>query len=229
MSELKLKRTYKGKQIRRTAACRKNLPTTKARANPSSPAPGTSQPSTSRRKIEYFVNTDEYEEVSDCNDQFLIIDQRCITELFALVACNYCGQKQLAVNISENLGFVRKLTLTCDACKEEYGASYTSPRNNYSTTNTSGRASFLLNTRMVDAFVSLGKGYNALEQFGMEVGMPVLSKTSFLDHLRETYASSDKFCEKFLEKAREAVRNVHGATKDQVLDLSVSYDGTWDN
>lgn len=138
--------------------------------------------------------------------------------------CDVCGQRKLVINVSDKQGFAQKFTLICEECNQEFCSSYTSPRNKC---ETSERPSFPVNTRMVDAFVSLGKGYSGLQHFCIEGGTSVPTKTCFYNHLREISESNEEFSSNVLEKAREVVRNVHGASKDKLLDVSVSYDGTW--
>ena len=62
---------------------------------------------------------------------------------------------------------------------------------------------------MVDAFVSVGAGYAAMERFGMETGINVLSSTAWKTLLEKNQAVNKEFKESVLRKSYQVVRNMH--------------------
>ena len=80
---------------------------------------------------------------------------------------------------------------------------------------------------MVDAFVSVGAGYAAMERFGMETGINVLSSTAWKTHLEKIQAVNKEFKESVLRKSYQIVRNMHSVNEGEVLDTQMSFDGSW--
>lgn len=217
-------RRFRGRQIARSKRRRHNLPGARPRANPVLNETA-SAPSTSRRKIEYFGSPGIDDPGVNVQDSgFLIVHVSSLARLVSFAACEACKQKQLIVEVSGVEGSVRKTTSCCQVCSEALGTCYSSPGHGSST---STRPSFLVNRRMVETFVSLGNGYRGMQKFGIELGTPVMSELMFLNHFKAMMDSNHAFCEKLLSEARKAVRNVHGATEDELFDVCPSYDGTW--
>lgn len=89
-----------------------------------------------------------------------------------------------------------------------------------------------INRRMAKAFLSISKGYAALEQFSMVMNMECMSKHLF----HKCSVSVQKLGKvagiESLAKARARVREYcrkesNELTKDSVIDLAVSFDGSW--
>ncbi|KAJ4445232.1 hypothetical protein ANN_07033 [Periplaneta americana] len=79
---------------------------------------------------------------------------------------------------------------------------------------------------MTQAFLYIGKGHTAMEQFAMIMNMSKLSGRSFHDHAIKVAT------EKILEEARCDVRKAYSELYadgeiPSPLNISVSYDGTW--
>ncbi|GFT52722.1 uncharacterized protein TNCV_205671 [Trichonephila clavipes] len=79
-------------------------------------------------------------------------------------------------------------------------------------------------------FVLIGKGHAALELFSMAIGIHAMDKKTFSKCLHQLYEEKCSFKEDILEISRKVVRKHHEdllGTANGVIDITVSYDGTW--
>ncbi|KAJ4440819.1 hypothetical protein ANN_10665 [Periplaneta americana] len=96
----------------------------------------------------------------------------------------------------------------------------------------STRPPFDVNRRMVNAFVTMGKGHSAMEQHCMAMGMAGLSSPSFNSHLIKLTEENKLVRQHVLRNAHSAVRRAHmevdsSISDSDVINIGVSYDGTW--
>ena len=59
------------------------------------------------------------------------------------------------------------------------------------------------------------------------MGLEDLTEKSFASHVREIHQASDRLKTAVLNKAVKKVYEAHGKAEGDVLDIAVSYDGTW--
>ncbi|KAK3798782.1 hypothetical protein RRG08_040614 [Elysia crispata] len=59
------------------------------------------------------------------------------------------------------------------------------------------------------------------------MGLEGLTEKSFASHVREIHQASDRLKTAVLNKAVKKVYEAHGKAEEGVLDIAVSYDGTW--
>ena len=62
---------------------------------------------------------------------------------------------------------------------------------------------------MVESFLDIGKGYSAMEQFCMSMGMSCMSSSNFNCHLKNITSESRVVREEVLSKARKVVPQGH--------------------
>ncbi|GFW81934.1 uncharacterized protein TNCV_2886081 [Trichonephila clavipes] len=89
---------------------------------------------------------------------------------------------------------------------------------------------FDANKKLVEAFLKIGKGHAALELFSMAIGIHAMDKKTFSKCLHKLYEEKCSFKEDILEISRKVVRKHHEdllGTANGVIDITVSYDGTW--
>ncbi|GFU85514.1 uncharacterized protein TNCV_2256211 [Trichonephila clavipes] len=89
---------------------------------------------------------------------------------------------------------------------------------------------FDANKKLVEAFLKIGKGHAALELFSMAIGIHAMDKETFSKCLHKLYEEKCSFKEDILEISRKVVRKHHEdllGTANGVIDITVSYDGTW--
>lgn len=157
--------------------------------------------------------------------QYAFIDIRCLEPLVTRLACPQCFQQNLVLKTSEQSGFAMKFTISCSTCEESEVSCFTSNKIDQSN-------NFDINRRVVKSFTALGKGYAAVEQFCMVMNMPILSSKTFHKHASVVANTAIDVSQSNLEMARKRVREVYKAmdctiTDDSVIDLGVSYDGSW--
>ncbi|KAJ4430474.1 hypothetical protein ANN_22690 [Periplaneta americana] len=131
--------------------------------------------------------------------------------------------------LTEPSGFAFKVIVKCYNCNTVLNEMYTSPKvgNTEST-----RPPFDVNRRMVNAFVTMGKGHSTMEQHCMAMGMAGLSSPSFNSHLIKLTEENKLVRQHVLRNAHSAVRRAHMEvdsfiSDSDVINIGVSYDGTW--
>lgn len=147
-----------------------------------------------------------------------------MNKLVENISCSECQKTEMRVLSQNKQGFARNLLLKCDSCNHVNGQADSSPRVSDEGTQ---RGSFLINIKMVSAFISIGGGYSSVEKFCLETGMSVLSSSAFFKHLDKIKESSEKMKEEILVQAHKVVRKVQGAGKTDLVDIGVSFDGSW--
>ena len=85
---------------------------------------------------------------------------------------------------------------------------------------------------MVESFLDIGKGYSAMEQFCLSMGMSCMSSSNFNCHLKNITSESRVVREEVLSDARKVVRQAHidlnpELAAQEIIDITVSFDGTW--
>ncbi|GFW67236.1 uncharacterized protein TNCV_2698461 [Trichonephila clavipes] len=86
---------------------------------------------------------------------------------------------------------------------------------------------------MVSSSLRLGKGHVGLELFALVTGMNAMDKKSFLKHIKILSEENIKMKHQILDVARNIVRKQHLDLNNEkknetgVLDITVSFDGSW--
>ncbi|CAL1280744.1 unnamed protein product [Larinioides sclopetarius] len=91
---------------------------------------------------------------------------------------------------------------------------------------------FEANKKLVEAFLKIGKGHAALEVFSMAIGIHAMDKKTFSKCLHKLYEEKQAYKDDILEMSRKIIRQKHNeiespSDKNDVIDIAVSYDGTW--
>ncbi|GFT92142.1 uncharacterized protein TNCV_3151171 [Trichonephila clavipes] len=89
-----------------------------------------------------------------------------------------------------------------------------------------------INSKLVSAFLSIGRGHAALETFSSVLNMPTMDRKTFAKCMHNLSMKNKEVKKKMLEMSRQAAREAHvkvdASLKNQeIIDVSVSYDGTW--
>ena len=189
---------------------------------------------TSQKKLSLFTsdngdNIENEAEYENAHSEYILVHSSFFLKVHKGTVCASCGGNDLKTDFSQFMGFASKITVTCTSCGNVCSENYTSPRISCAD---SSRPPFEVNRRMVDTFLSLGKGHAGLEHFCMSMGMPLISISSYNTHLVERSRQNEVLRGNILKEAVTAVRQTYIATdpdmdKDGVIDITVSYDGTW--
>lgn len=161
----------------------------------------------------------------DNSPNYILVDTNNLKKLFENLLCKECKSSSLRVEFGVKHGFSHNLKIICDNCellKNEIKTS-TVVKN----TDSSNKC-FDVNLRVVQAFLSFGRGFSAFEMFCMCMNMQTMSSRTFNLHKRMLYSTFTNFSEKQLQDVRREVRNAYGDFKDNdIVNISVSFDGTW--
>lgn len=172
-------------------------------------------PSASKKKLGLFPETP----VSAVGG-LAIVDLAEINNLFSAIKCNLC-QGPLQLLSTWRKGFVHKLAVRCTQCNASIAAGATSGL------STSDRC-YETNKKSVAAFLNIGLGHAAMEKYCETMGIEGMTESSYRNILKKIVPASKQFDQSSLDMAVEQVRKAHGAkSKDDILDIAVSFDGTW--
>ncbi|XP_076467178.1 uncharacterized protein LOC143298248 [Babylonia areolata] len=198
------------------------------------PSPSDSDKSASRRKIEIMNPVAYNGEVEDQNWTLLHVFQ--LTRLMSDPSCPECGETGLSVSVRERekAGFAAKLAMCCDGCGYEK-CEFSSPRTGFNDKKNTG---FEVNNRMTMLSHELGGSYTALQTFSTVMGIPGMHLKTFQAHDKKVTAAEIESGSTLLERTAATIQQAYAETDEDlqgaldkgenpVINISVSYDGTW--
>ncbi|KAG8173882.1 hypothetical protein JTE90_020462 [Oedothorax gibbosus] len=153
------------------------------------------------------IKTDEKENHST-DDEVLSSDAGIVTSdaeivvkdmwssLLKNVTCSECSSSSMQVITKSSFGLSNNLELTCGACGHSYGSTFSSNRSPLS-------KKFDVNNKFVRGFLSIGRGYAALETFSMILGIPAMNRKTFSNCLNELTSNNPEVKLKVLQLAWE--------------------------
>ncbi|GFW13646.1 uncharacterized protein TNCV_1211121 [Trichonephila clavipes] len=153
-------------------------------------------------KLQMFPSTSTF--CTSEKSTYVLMNNDMWSALLSNTKCDECDMCSLDVECNSAYGFSTKIELKCKSCRKIFNSVFSSPRDDDSNC-------FDANKKLVEAFLKIGKGHAALELFSMAI-----EKCSFKEDI--------------LEISRKVVRKHHEdllGTANGVIDITVSYDGTW--
>ncbi|GFV56967.1 uncharacterized protein TNCV_1678481 [Trichonephila clavipes] len=146
------------------------------------------------------------------------------SELLQKVPCKYCTKCTLVIKQHHSMGYSTKFELLYESCHESYGCVFSSFQE--------AKNSHDINSKLVSAFLSIGRGHAALETFSSVLNMPTTDRKTFAKCMHNLSVKNKEVKKKILQMSRQAAREAHvkvvASLKNQeIIDVSVSYDGTW--
>lgn len=156
---------------------------------------------------------------------YTLINNDMWSSLLAEVPCSECGEKTLTVITHYNYGLSAKIELICKSCSHKYGSTFSSPRE-------AGNRKFSVNSQITSAFLSMGRGYAALEVFAMMMGIPCMDSKTFTKCLDSLASHNIHAKAEILKMSRDIVKKKYQEERPEsihgnIYDICVSYDGTW--
>ncbi|GFY33262.1 uncharacterized protein TNCV_1241121 [Trichonephila clavipes] len=94
------------------------------------------------------------------------------SELLQKVPCKYCTNSTLVIKQHHSMGYSTKMELLCESCHESYGSVFSSFQEE-------AKNSHDINSKLVSAFLSIGRGHAALETFSSVLNMPTMDRKTF--------------------------------------------------
>lgn len=180
--------------------------------------------SRTEKKLALFSHPELSEDKSLATSHTFVSDE-VWPSLLRDLKCEYCSENCLTVSKTTEFGFSSKLHVKCSSCGQNYGPTFSSSR-------MLNQKSFTINKDMVEAFLSIGKGHSAMEKFSMALGLTPMDIKTFNKYVRQLADEAKDFKTRVLCESQKAVIEEHGRNGDSpdaagILNVSVSYDGTW--
>ena len=177
------------------------------------------------------IETENFEE-KDGYDSFLIIQQTSLCKFFVKLCCPQCKFAGVVFQILKGkcLGFAVKATISCPNCNEIILEEYLSERLGGVR---STRAPFEVNTRTTMAFMRIGSGYAAMQDWGAMMNLASTPNKAAYHSIKDRIVEGNERC--FAEVRAKSVEAIKCCYKDigvvpdkeGIRDVAVSYDGTW--
>ncbi|GFR64715.1 hypothetical protein ElyMa_000184600 [Elysia marginata] len=90
-----------------------------------------------------------------------------------------------------------------------------------------GSNSYDINMRAVLSFLNGGLGFAGHTTFCETMGLEGLTEKTHACHVRQIHEACQRLKRTVLDKAVQEVKAAHGKAGDDIVDIAVSYDGTW--
>lgn len=220
-------RKLKGRPSKRKRVCadniRKRWEKTKVDASEDSEKPAFIN--VSAKKLEVLPSTSISTSNATEKPSYVIMNNSMWSSLLSNTKCEGCNSYCLDVVCNASYGFSSKIELKCQNCDKVFTSIFSSPRDN-------NDKSFEANKKLVEAFLKIGKGHAALEIFSMAIGINAMDKKTFSRCLNKLYEEKKNYKDGILEASRKIIAERHAelvltSDKNDILDISVTYDGTW--
>lgn len=207
------KRKFHGNRFTRTDPLqeKENTPSTNESSNP---------PTVSSSKIEKIA-TDTPKETDHTVTGYRFVDMEILSKVFAELRCPQCNSDCLKLReiFSKKAGFASCLVVkcNCDLYDREF---FTSAECN---------KSYDINYRVIYSMRTIGQGYSSLEKFTTSMNMPrPMTKSNFNAAVKKvTKVVTDIAISTMVGAADELRTNTEMANAEDILDVGVSCDGTW--
>ncbi|GFX80476.1 uncharacterized protein TNCV_2529841 [Trichonephila clavipes] len=136
-----------------------------------------------------------------------------------LLSTEKSGYSELA--LGNKVGFSYVLNLTCSSCAENVCAVETSNERQGNTVPD-------INLRITQAFSNIGKCYSAIEKFCMAVNVYPFSSRTYSKCIKLLHTAYDIAAETLQSEVHREGRKAYETPTDvPVVDISVSFDGSW--
>ena len=159
--------------------------------------------------------------------QWAFVDMEQLNKLLAVVQCPRCQETEclrLETNEAKRCGFALLLTLSCASCGVDFSSEYSSPR---VATETSATKPFAIIDILVAFFNQVGLGHTAMRLLGALLGTKVLHLKTFQAKEERIINTITDATDDVLQRSASAVHAAHGVTDGVSLDVTVSFDGSW--
>ncbi|GFW66261.1 uncharacterized protein TNCV_1711601 [Trichonephila clavipes] len=170
-------------------------------------------------RIKQLLSTEKTEHSEVGN--FITVNFKQISKMFMKLKCPDCDKQTLKLALGNKVGFFYVLNLTCSSCAENVCAVETSNERQGNTVPD-------INLRITQAFSNIGKGYSAIEKFCMAVNVYPFSSRTYskcIKLLQTAYGIATETLQS--EVHREVGKAYKAPTDVPVVDISVSFDGSW--
>ena len=192
----------------------------------------------SARKFEAFGITmdglnEPVEKLTEQEDCFFIMQLMCMNALFKNLACPQCLQSDvLTAKLAKDghCGLSSKLEVACSECEDVVVRQYSCQRVGDAH---SSNVPFDVNIHAVFAFRGVGCGFSAIKKWCGLMNFPsCLAYNTYSSNLTKLESSSRQTFEEIKKTTGKAIRDAYADVvvlpdQDGVLNIAVSYDGSW--
>lgn len=164
---------------------------------------------------------------------FIFIDTTLLENLIKTLGCSSCKAfGNLKIVPVKHFGLATELVVTCDSCGESIIKMFTSKRCNKNTNKKQKQTAFEINRRATLASIYGGYGFGGLKNFQMIMGTPIFNKSTFVEQSNAIGIAVEETLNGIIQRSADCVRNAYAELNiqpddDGILDIAVSYDGTW--
>ncbi|GFW04649.1 uncharacterized protein TNCV_4446561 [Trichonephila clavipes] len=103
---------------------------------------------------------------------YIFTHKAAFSELLQKVPCKYCTNCTLVIKQHHSMGYSTKMELLCESCHESYGSVFSSFQEE-------AKNSHDINSKLMSAFLSIGRGHAALKTFSSVLNMPTMDRKTF--------------------------------------------------
>ncbi|KAK3798132.1 hypothetical protein RRG08_049964 [Elysia crispata] len=125
----------------------------------------------------------------------------------------------MSLNPKSRRGFAHHLALTCKHCGEVQASTMTSKK-------LTGDKHYEVNRKVVLSFLEVGLGYSGVNTFCVVIGMAGVTASTHAVHATAIHNWKQIRKPQLMDEAERKIRSVHNCPSG-VLDLAVSFDGSW--
>ncbi|GFX36076.1 uncharacterized protein TNCV_4215981 [Trichonephila clavipes] len=130
---------------------------------------------------------------------YIFTHKAVFSELLQKVPCKYCTNCTLV--IKQHHSYSTKMELLCESCHESYGSVFSSFQEE-------AKNSHDINSKLVSAFLSIGRGHAALETFSSVFNMPTMDRKTFAKCMHNLSVKNKEVKKKMLEMSRQLLEKL---------------------
>ncbi|GFU83715.1 uncharacterized protein TNCV_523091 [Trichonephila clavipes] len=130
---------------------------------------------------------------------YIFTHKAVFSELLQKVPCKYCTNCTLV--IKQHHSYSTKMELLCESCQKAMEVFFKFQEE--------AKKSYDINSKLVSAFLSIGRGHAALETFSSVLNMLTMDRKTFAKCMHNLSVKNKEVKKKMLEMSRQAARRAH--------------------
>ena len=157
--------------------------------------------------------------------RYIFLDFTQLSPLLSKLQCTDCGKSLKLDLLNNDNGFCHDIVLRCNDCELQglEGTKSQISSSKKAMKKKSRRPPFDINLRLSTAFLYIGKGYSAIEQFAMIMNMHPFSQSTFDKHAKILEESFTQSTNVIMNECRLLAQQAHADSQDvseEILDNS---------
>jgi hypothetical protein len=168
---------------------------------------------------------------TSCKQTRAIVDLQELDTLIQALCCSLCKNESLCLRTVDkrNKGLAVYVEVFCTSCEEIVCAKYLATQ----VEEGRGERPFIINKQAVFSSLVCGLGSNTFNNLCESLDLQGMTGNTFHKKAHQLYKELPDLHENVFGKTAQYVRQIHAkhfpdcVSKDGIIDISVSYDGTW--